>query len=157
GSGAFVVESTGIAGILNGQAGVASGNFSVGAEIGLQFNQTPSNVNETISLNGRTLVINVAANTFAFFGSGSLNLGNFVQITGSVAFNSTTHSFTLSNTSLFVGQGPYFGPDGVTPNPSAQGLSLTGAGGTVTQGTAAGTYILSASGATLDLVGIPGL
>ncbi len=161
GSGAFVIVGSGIAGVISGQAGVASGNFSVGAEISLQFNKTGQTVNQTINLNGRTFTINfpTATDTFTFVGTGSLNLGNFVQIEATVSFSGGS-TFTLSNVTLFVGQGPSTIPDGMggmIPNPSAQGLLLTGANGSVTQGTTSGTYVLTATAANLSLVGIPGL
>src|SRR6202000_223236 len=86
-------------------------------------------------------------------GSASVTLGNppFVEIEGSFTADGSSHSISLGNLFVFLGQGPAC-TAGTTPNPTAKGIYIN-----VTSYTAAsGNSSFSASG-NINLVGFPGL
>ena len=154
GQGAFVVESTGLAGFANGTVGASAGGFTAGGTIGLRMNKTGQPVNETIDLNGQSLVIQFADGTdaFQFFGSGSINVANFVEIDGS--FSIANNQLGATGANIFLGQGPGVLSDG-SINPAARGVLLSNASfGLINP--AAGQYALTATG-TVQVLGIPGI
>ena len=109
------------------------------------FNSTPSAIDDTVVVNGVSIPVVfdstqcekpssgtsscTAANGspyIAVSGSGSISLGNSIEIEGSVSAG-TGSPVTLTNVTVFVGQGPAFQGSGTPPtiNPTAIGLLLT--------------------------------
>ena len=165
GTGAIVVTSAGIAGVVSGQVSVAAGGLQLGGSVAVRFNTTGAVVNETMNVNGVSVTIaftSAEGNLFQFvIANGSINIGNFVTITGAGSFktNGNNKIYSGTNLNVFLGQGPYKLADG-SLNPGARGLVVTGATfGLVDvpgSGGAADTYALQASGA-VQVVGIPNL
>ena len=140
-------------------ASAASGPFSGNITVSVKYNSTGSTVDEVVDVNGTPVPIlftsgqvgTVAAPFVLVSGSGTIRLGDFVEIHGTITFSGGTVTFT--DVTFFIGQGPYKNDDG-TINPSAVGIVIENASGSNT-GTA-GNRALSASG-TVRLVGISGL
>ena len=159
GQGAFVVTGAGVAGSFTGTASAASGPFSGNITVSVKYNSTGATVDEVVDVNGTPVPIlftsgqvgTVAAPYVLVSGSGTIRLGDFVEIHGTITFGGGTVTFT--DVTFFIGQGPYKNDDG-TINPSAVGIVIENASGSNT-GTA-GNRALSASG-TVRLVGISGL
>src|SRR5262249_57145470 len=112
-----IVTADGIAGFLSGAAQVSTGGFEAGASIGLKFNRTGAPVHETVTLGGRDFAIDFATGNavYQFFGSGSINIANFVTIEGS--FSISNGQLGAEHANIFLGQGPAFRDDG-SINPS---------------------------------------
>ena len=163
-TGAFVISSAGVAGVLTGQIGVAAGGFSVGGSVGLRINTTTAAVNQTITLNGQAIAVVFGASEVAtdathpfvqLFGSDlTLSIGDFVTIQGSVSFSN--NQFAATGVSIFLGKGPAKLGNGDV-NPLAQGVLLSNASIGLIQfpGTTTG-YALEATG-TVSIVGISGV
>src|SRR4029078_9162650 len=83
-----------------------AGGFSVNASIGLRINTTGKPIDQTIDIGGQSLAIQfpTAYNVFSFFGSASINIGNFVTIEGS--FNITNNELGVAKANVFLRQGP---------------------------------------------------
>jgi hypothetical protein len=161
GRGAFVVTSDGVAGFVSGAVSLASGPFSLGADVGLRVNTTPGMIHQVLQLNGTSFTIDFTTtqgNDLEFFASGvQLNIGNFVSIQGSVAFqagSNGTQVFGGDALRVFLGQGPLTAADG-SANPAAQGVLLNNARVGLIE-TADGKFALDASG-DISLVGIAGV
>ena len=90
----------------------------------------------------------------AVSGSGSINLGNSIEVEGSVSAG-TGSPVTLTNVTVFVGQGPALVSNGTTINPTAIGLLLSGVSGQIQSGSSS-TYAVYGSG-TASVVGISGV
>ena len=175
GEGAFIILPTGVAGTFSGAISVGGGGFNAGATASVAFNSTPSAIDDTVVVNGVSIPVVfdstqcekpasgtsscTAANGspyIAVSGSGSINLGNSIEIEGSVS-TGTGSPVTLTNVTVFVGQGPAFLGSGTPPtiNPTAIGLLLTNVSGQIQSGSN-GTYAVYGSG-TASLVGISGV
>src|SRR5256712_8960290 len=159
GQGALVLTTAGLAGNFSGSVQAAVGDFGLDASIAVRINTTTSPVDETIEVGGVTLVIRfsptevaVAGTPFiAFSGSGTLRIGNFIEIEGSFT-GSPASAFGTAN--IFVGQGPSKLADG-SRNPSAKGILLKDARYEFQRDTN-GKYALFADG-DAELLGIPGV
>ncbi|MFZ1411484.1 MAG: hypothetical protein WAS07_08500, partial [Micropruina sp.] len=164
GQGGFVIRAGGVAGTFSGQVDAAVGDFSAGISVAVRYNSTTSAVDETIEVGGVSVpvvftaaevatVVGVTVTPFVqISGSGTIKLGDFVEIRGSVTFGTTESTFT--DVKIFLGQGPGFNDDG-SVNPTAQGVAITGASGRVVTD-ATGNRALFATG-TVILVGVPGI
>ncbi|HEX4525985.1 MAG TPA: VCBS repeat-containing protein, partial [Gaiellaceae bacterium] len=156
GQGAFVITADGIAGNFSGQVDANIGGFNAGVSVSARINTTGKAVDETIVIGGTPLDIKFSAaesatNPFVeVSGSGSIRIGNFIELEGSFTASQTSFNATAN---VFIGQGPSHLSNG-SINPSARGLYLTGA--TVEFIQASGKYIVWASG-NISLIGIPGV
>ena len=159
--GALIITSSGVAGVLLGTISAAGSGLSLNASAGLEVNTTGQAVNQTVTVNGTAITVNVpvlASPFIAFVAEDvNINLDNVVEIYGN--FTLTAGSFTGSGLQLFVGSGPYENSDG-SLNAGAIGvlvdqatLSFAAAPGA---SASAGQYALNATG-TLKLVGLDGL
>ena len=161
GQGGLIIFSDGVAGTLSGQFDVTGGSLPVqaGAKVTLEINTTTSrNVNETITVAGQPILVNVVANSWKLgFTNLSVSFGDFVSLSGNFTTGSGANGSTVygaTNVEVFFGDGPYRLADG-SVNPDAIGLVITGGTlGAVKY--ADGTYAISASG-TASFVGIPGI
>ena len=81
-------------------------------------------------------------------GKGSIKIGDFIELVG--GFTSGGGVITITDGTLFVGQGPRLLDDG-SPNPNAKGLLITGVNASI-----GSDNKLDATG-TVSLIGIPGL
>src|SRR3989442_500306 len=159
GQGALVLTTAGLAGNFSGAVQAAVSDFGLDASIALRINTTTSPDDDTIEVGGVTLVIPfsptevaVAGTPFiAFSGSGTLRIGNFIEIEGSFT-GSPASAFGTAN--IFVGQGPSKLADG-SRNPSAKGILLKDARYEFQRDTN-GKYALFADG-DAELLGIPGV
>ncbi|MCX5671146.1 MAG: hypothetical protein NTU94_07500, partial [Planctomycetota bacterium] len=164
GRGFFVITEDGVAGSATGTATVAAGGFSAGGNIGLRVNKTGHEIDETVTLAGRTMRIQFGpgeTNLLEFFGAGlSLNIGSFVTLEGDIVLSDAGNGwqvFGANKALLFVGQGPlrlYEGRDEI--NPSASGLLIRNARVGVVKNTAAGTFAMVAEG-DIEVVGVAGV
>ncbi|MFZ0042703.1 MAG: VCBS repeat-containing protein, partial [Solirubrobacteraceae bacterium] len=140
-SGALIIEpgtSGGLAGVFSGT--VTAGSSSVGGTVNasVRFNSTTESINDTVVVNGTTIPIVFNANAsppedyqsgkpyVSISGSGSVNLGPFLEIEGSFSWdNSPTGPKTPSSPiTVFLGQGPAFLSNNAI-NPNAQGVYFT--------------------------------
>ncbi|PYQ02014.1 MAG: hypothetical protein DMF83_24450, partial [Acidobacteria bacterium] len=159
GQGALVLTTAGMAGNFSGAVQATVGDFGVDASIAVRINTTASAVDETIDVGGVTQVIRFSPAEVAtggspfikFAGSGTIRIGNFIEIEGSFT-GSPASAFGTAN--IFVGQGPSKLADG-SRNPSAAGILLKDARYEF-QKDANGKYALFADGET-ELLGIPGV
>ena len=173
GEGAFIILPTGIAGTFSGAISVGGGGFNAGATASVAFNSTPSAIDDTVVVNGVSIPVVfdstqcekpssgssscTATNGSPYIsvsGSGSINLGNSIEVEGSVSAG-TGSPVTLTNVIVFVGQGPALESNGTTINPTAIGLLLSGVSGQIQSGSTS-TYAVYGSG-TASLVGISGV
>ncbi len=160
GQGAFVLSTDGIAGNFSGDVAAGSGtSFNVGVSVAARLNTTTHAIDETIVVNGTTLTIGFSGTEIAIdathpfvelSGSGSIRIGNFVELEGSFTASQTSASGTAN---VFIGQGPSHLTNGAI-NPSARGIYITNAHFAFSQ--ASGKYVLYATG-TVSLIGIPGV
>ncbi len=162
GAGAFVVLTTGLAGVLSGSFSGSVGPASVSGDVAVRINTTSFAVDETVIVDGRELPITfTAAEAPLFkisFSDLSLKIGDFVTIEGAVSFGN--NRFAGADLEVFLGKGPARLDDG-SINPLAIGVLLTGAtiGVVRVDPAAAGqpfTYALFATG-TLQVLGVPGI
>ena len=165
-TGAFVISSDGVTGVISGTVGVAAGGFQAGGTIGVRLNTGTSPVDQTITLGGKTIHVlfgdtevkdSSGKAFFQVFGSGlTLNIGDFVSIEGNVAFSSDG-SFAATGVTIFLGQGPAKLGNGDI-NPLAVGVLLTDARIGLIKVTTGGvdTYALDAVG-TVSLIGLSGV
>ncbi|MEU1973056.1 VCBS repeat-containing protein, partial [Microbacterium sp. NPDC019599] len=159
GVGAFLLTTGGIAGTFSGAVALAAGDLQAGATVAVRYNGTTSSVDETITVGGITIplvfsteqVADATGPYIALTISGSIKLGDFVEILGSLSVDGD--EVTVSGLTVFIGQGPGF-VDGDAVNPFAQGLYLTNVNG-FAKGTA-GSRVVAISG-EVALVGIPGV
>ena len=171
GQGAFLLvggTGGGVAGTFSGTAAAGSGGsvgggFSADVSVAVRFNSTTSAVDEIIEVGGTQVAISFSGTEVALgaggtdpfvevSGSGTIRLGDFVEVRGGFTFGSTTAT-AVTDVSVFMGQGPGFLDDG-SINPTARGISVTGASGWIIN---VGTdRALSITG-TVALVGIPGI
>ncbi len=160
--GGMVIENGGVAGVLSGQLMAGSGSTSVSATATLSFSTLNVPVDETITVNGHSLTINLGAGPL--FGAAAsdleLNIANFVSIEGSISFTSQTingqsvQTFAGAGLAIFLGAGPYKNPDG-TINSNAVGVLLNNAQIGVIK-FPNGTFALYATG-DISLLGVDGL
>ncbi|HSF97082.1 MAG TPA: hypothetical protein VLA55_00205, partial [Ornithinibacter sp.] len=168
GTGLLVSQGSGVAGFLSGTVGAGAGTgFAVGADALLRLNTTGGGVEQSVTLDGRTIAVTFSAGEAQANPGGifSLSLTGLVldigvaTIKGDVTFGTGTAGdvFAGRGLSLFVGVGPAWLADG-SLNPLARGLLVTGATiGLVRTGSGASAlYALSAIGA-VQLVGLSGL
>ncbi len=164
GSGAMVLTSGGVAGLLQASitTGVVTGNGN------LRFNNTGGAVDQTVTVGGQPMEIQFGSSEGHLFSVAvdglTFNVGNFVTIQGNVALGSYTladstpaHSFAGTSLSVFLGQGPATLASGAT-NPLARGILISGASvGLIQIGSGSGaTYAFVASG-TATVLGASGL
>ena len=159
GQGAFLVTATGVAGSFSGVISVAGGALTAGAQVAVRYNATGGAVDERVEVDGVSLPIvfttaeAVSGGTWVSVAvSGALRIGDFVEISGTISFTGST--VTVSNLTIFLGQGPGFLADGTTLNPLARGLYLTGVNGQVTGSSGSRAFTLSGS---VLLVGFAGV
>ena len=164
GSGAMVLTSTGVAGLL--QATITTGTVTGNGN--LRFNNTGTAIDQTVTVGGQPMEIQFGSgegNVFSVAVDGlTFNVGNFVTIQGNVSLGSYTladstaaQSFAGTGLSVFLGQGPATLASGAT-NPLASGILISGATVGVIQigsGSCA-TYAFVASG-TATVLGVNGL
>ena len=159
GQGAFVASGTGVAGTFTGTVDAAVPPFDGNITVSVKYNSTGGTVDEVIDVNGTpvpvlfdsTQVGTAAAPYVLVSGSGTIRLGNFVEVHGTLTFDGGSPSFT--GVTFFIGQGPYKNDDG-SLNPSAIGIVIDDASGSKVGTT--GNAAFSGTG-TVRLVGIPGL
>ena len=159
--GALIITSSGVAGVLLGSVSAGGSGLSLSASAGLEVNTTGQAVNQTITVNGTPITVNVPALQSPFIAlvaqDVSINLDNLLEIYGN--FTLTAGSFTGTGLQLFVGSGPYENSDG-SLNPNAAGVLVNQASLSFLQApgssASAGLYALTASG-KLQLVGLDGL
>ena len=167
GQGALVITSGGIAGIFSGKVSGSSGGVQVSAQGILQVDSNGAAVDQTVTVGGQSIEIKFGQSTAPVFtislSNASINIGDFVSITGNVSFGSDpadgagAESFAGNGLQVFLGQGPATLPDG-SINPLATGVLLANAqiGLVEIPGTSGTTYALVASG-TATLVGVSGI
>ncbi|HKI92981.1 MAG TPA: hypothetical protein VJ986_11835, partial [Gaiellaceae bacterium] len=161
GQGGLIIFPDGIAGTLSGQFSVTGGSLPVqaGATVTLELNTTVGrNVNETITIDGQPILVNVLANTWKLgFTNLSVSFGDFLSLSGNFTTGSGANGSTIygaTNVEIFFGDGPYRLADG-SVNPDAIGLVISGGSVGAVKYTN-GTYAIYASG-TASFVGIPGI
>ena len=183
GQGAFVVYSavpgqptapTGIAGVLSGTFVMATPILQAGSEVILRFNTMAGAVNETVTVGGSTLRVDVPGNTFQLtFRNVSVEFPPFLSLKGDFTFGSSDTNgnnrpdrfiYGAKNVELFLGAGPYRLADG-SVNPDAIGVLVSGATVGVVKLAGANddpafttddTFAIFASG-TAALIGLEGL
>ena len=167
GQGALVITSDGVAGILSGQVSGGSGGVSGSAQGILQLDTNGAAVDQTVTVGGQSIEIKFGASAEPVFNislsNASLNIDNFVSISGNVSFGSDPTdgtgalSFAGNGLQVFLGQGPAMLPDG-SINPLATGVLLSNAqiGIVELPNGSTNTYALVASG-TATLVGVNGI
>ena len=158
--GAFLVSTTGIAGVVSGLASVATGTLDVGARVGVRINSTGSPVSATtVTVDGRSFTISfleaAVLDVFAA-AAGSFAVGSFVTIEGTVTF--ADDKATGTGVAIFLGEGPAFLPGTTTPNPAARGVLISDATFTLLRSGSGSLsrFALSAAG-TITVIGVPGL
>ena len=107
GQGALVIESSGIAGIFTGQS-VSD------TSVALQVNTTGGAVDQTVTVDGQQIEIQYGSNQGSLFAIAvstqvDYNLDNYVIVSGTITFTSTTVNGSTANT--FAGNGPGRGFD----------------------------------------------
>ncbi len=158
GQGALVIESAGVAGLFTGQNG--------GTSVALQLNTTGGAVNQTVTVGGQQIPIQYGADQGSLFAVSvstvvDYNLGNFVTVSGTVTFTSTTVNGSTANTfagtgvTIFIGQGPAYLSNGAI-NPLATGILISNAQVGFIDFSSGPTYALSATG-TATVLGVPGV
>jgi hypothetical protein len=164
GSGGLVFNSGGFAGVLGGRADLALGPVKAGGRVLLRINKTGGEVDEVIELGGNSIAIKFGPSETDVFAVAiselSLNIGDFVTIEGSIAFENRTLTggqaaevFGGTELKVFIGRGPAYLDNGGL-NPLAQGVLLSGA--TIGLVKVGETYALSATG-TVGIIGIDGI
>ena len=145
GKGAILIYSDGLAAVFTGTISVQFPGVAAGSETTISVNtRAPpaGNVNETITVNGTPIVVNVPGNTFALsFTNLTVRIGNILTLTGDFTVRSGAGTLTgatiygARNVDLFLGDGPYrFGPTDTLPvglhvgdvNPNAVGVLVHG-------------------------------
>ena len=169
GQGAFILPASGgVAGSFSGKIDSTVGPFSANIIASVRFNNTGKTFDESIEVGGVTVPVKFgatetgsAATPFVeVSGSGIIRFGNFVEVAaGGITFG--TGPVTLSNVTIFIGQGPGFldAPSGapagtVVRNPDARGLFVEVESGKAIE--VAGKRAIYAKG-SVALVGIPGI
>ena len=177
GEGAFVITNGGFAGFLTGRADISLGPIDAGGDLALRINNTGGAVDKTIKIGGRDIPIVFAANEDMAFDVSisdlTLNIGDFVTISGNVAFSDgfisgdgvdsvdiAVRTFAGEDLEIFLGQGPLRIGD-ETFNPLAKGALLTDSRIGLIQIPGAtesdpSTYALVATG-TVELIGVDGV
>ena len=160
GNGAFILTAGGVAGTFSGTIAAAAGGFDANVSVAVRINQTTSPVDETMEIGGRTINVRFSPTEIAttaggpflqFSGSGTIKLGDFVEIRGTFSFGaSEVHAHDVT---VFLGQGPAFLEDG-SINPDARGVYITDAEFYAIE--TGGGRAFSAVG-TVQVVGIPGV
>ena len=99
GQGAFVLKDSGVAGYLSGLVDISVGPVDAGGRVGLSINDTAGAVSESITLNGNDVNIEFqTSNVFEVSVSDlSLNIGDFVWISGDVFSNDYLINVTNSS------------------------------------------------------------
>ncbi len=160
GEGAFVLvggTGGGIAGTVSGTIKVGAGDFAGGASLSARINSTTGAVDETILVGATAISIVFSAAEVAtttptfksfvqFSASGTLRIGDFVEIEGSFIGGPTSGSGTAN---VFIGRGPSTSPD-------AQGLLIRNATYAFVKNTTTSTYAAYVTG-TVEVVGIAGV
>ena len=153
------MSGTGVAGTFTGTVDAAVAPFNGNITVSVKYNSTGGTVDEVIDVNGTPVPVlfdsaqvgTAAAPYVLVSGSGTIRLGNFVEVHGTLTFDGGSPSFT--GVTFFIGQGPYKNDDG-SLNPSAIGIVIDDASGSKVGTT--GNAAFSGTG-TVRLVGIPGL
>src|SRR6202020_1230584 len=159
--GALIITGSGFAGVLLGTISAAGSGLSLSASAGLEINTTGAAIDQTVTVNGTPVTVNVPMLASPFIAliaqDVNINLDNLVEIDGN--FTLTAGSFSGTGLSLFVGAGPYENSEG-SINSSAMAVLVSGATLSCMEApgasASAGQYALTASG-TLELVGLDGL
>ncbi|OQY08208.1 MAG: hypothetical protein B6I22_01165, partial [Desulfobacteraceae bacterium 4572_123] len=163
GEGGFVVSSAGVAGVVSGSASLDAGVADASGNIILRVNKTGGAVDETIDINGRSIVIRFGeseGDIFSFSISDlSLNIADFISIEGNISFveNGNRLVFAGDELMIFMGSGPAKLDNGDI-NPLASGVLLSDAKiGLIKITQAQGdTFALYATG-SVALIGIDGI
>ena len=162
GQGAFIIvsgTSGGVAGNFSGKVSADLGDFGADASVSVRFNSTTQAFDEEIVVGGVTIPVKFASpdevrvgttNFVEFAGSGTIRIGDFIEIEGSFTGGPAAGSGTAN---IFMGQGPSKLEDG-SPNPTAKGILLENARFSFKK--TGGFYAVFATG-TVKILGIPGL
>ena len=149
----------GVAGTFSGSISAGGAGVSVGASGAVRFNSTDRTMDEVVEVGGTEILVHfgtgetygnpTAGKPFVqIAGKGSIKIGDFIELVG--GFTSAGGVITITDGTLFVGQGPRLLDDG-SPNPNAKGLLITGVN------TSIGSDTSSTPTGTVSLIGIPGL
>ena len=164
GQGAIVIGTDGVAGILTGNF---TGDFSslgltASAQVTLTFNTSATtDVNQTVTVAGHPIVVNVAKNTWHLgLSNATVSFGDFLTLSGNFTIGSGANGSTIygaTNVEVFFGDGPYRLADN-SVNPDAIGLLISdGFVGAVQESAAnGGGFAIYAQGHA-QLVGLDGL
>ena len=160
GSGAMILYSDGVAAMFRGTFNVSFPGADASSETILTVNTRgpPGDVNETITVNGTPVHLEVAANTFRLDVTHlSINFGDILTLTGDFTVQSGSGAlagatlYGARDVELFLGDGPYRLASGDV-NPDAIGVLVSGGRvGVVDFGT--GAFAIYAEG-TASLVGL---
>nr|NLI49984.1 hypothetical protein [Propionibacterium sp.] len=166
GQGLFVIvpgtaPTGGIAGQFSADVTAGSGGFSAGITVGVKYNATTAEVHRSVVVDGTTISLDFGSGELAtaspyapyvrVSGSGTIKLGDFIEVSGGVSFGSGATAVTDAR--IFVGQGPAT-LEGGAANPAARGVSITGANGAAQS--IGGQNVFFATG-TVALLGVPGV
>ena len=166
GRGAFLVEpgaDGGLAGTFSGTITASAAGVGGTVSASVAFNDTKLAINDTVVVNGVSIPIVFTSSQeqtggdpyVAVSGSGSVSLGNFVEIEGNFSWSTSTPTSPQGQSpplTIFLGQGPGF--EGTTLNPTARGLYLVV--GKYEAAQSGGGYAFYATG-TVQIVGITGV
>ena len=163
GQGALIlVPGGGIAGVFTGDFTLGVSTFLKGnAQAELDINTSGTNINQTVTVGGSAITVDVSAHTFQLsLTNVDISFGDYLTLTGNFTTKSGAASgetlYGATAVTIFFGQGPYKLADG-SINPDAIGLLLSNATlGAATFADAPGTFALQATG-TVSLVGLDGL
>ena len=167
GSGALILFNDGVAAVFSGTFNVTIPGAGATAQVVLMVNtrgppstpgDTSLDVDQTVTVNGTSIRVNVPANTFRLdLANVSINFGDILTLTGDFTIQSGTGAlagatlYGAQNVELFLGDGPYRLANG-TVNPDAIGVLVTGGKvGVVDFG--GGQFAIYAEG-TASLVGL---
>ena len=161
GSGAMILYQDGVAAVFSGDFNVTIPGVTASSTVVLMVNTRGppgGDVNQTVNVNGTSIVVNVPAGTFRLdLSNVSVDFDHILTLTGNFTVQSGTGAlagatiYAATDVELFLGDGPYRNADG-TVNSNAIGVLVTGATvGVVDFG--GGQFAINASG-TASLVGL---
>jgi len=162
GQGGFIISSTGVAGVLSGEASLGVGPVAAGGTIIVRINTTGQAVDQSIVLGAREIAIRFGATEGRVFAVSvsdlTLSIGDFVTIEGNVSFldQGDRATFAGDDLEIFLGHGPAR-LEGGDLNPLAVGVLLTDARiGVIKFSGVETTWALYAEG-TVMLLGVDGI
>ncbi|MDQ7993914.1 MAG: hypothetical protein REI45_14680, partial [Propionicimonas sp.] len=156
GTGVLVLRPGGVAGYLSGHATIATGPAAGEGSVLLRVNTiVGAAVDTAVVLGGQTVAVKYPAAPETLFAlaitGGSLKIGDFVSIEGSISFDGDR--FAGTGLKVFLGSGPAILEDG-SLNPLAVGVLLSEA--TIGLLRVGSSYALVATG-TVSILGVPGI